>query len=282
MKGSPRLQVVERKTIAYLRPTPKLLVGISGVNDEHGAGKARGALFQTTHWSLVLAACDSQAPGSLLAFAELCQIYWYPLYAHVRRNGYDADNAQDLTQGFFQHLLERKSLRHVDSRKGKFRSFLLGSLQKFLTTARRRDCAIRRGGLCRFVSLDAHAAESRYRLEPAADQGLTAEQIFDARWAMALLTELLRRLRESYSDEPQKFDVLKVFLVPTDSTVSYESAAVRLGLSVPAVKTSVHRLRQQYKALLRREVARTVSDPAEVDEEIRYLCEVVVAAGGQI
>ena len=231
---------------------------------------------------MVLDACDSQRPGSLSAFAKLYRIYWYPLYAHVRRRGYDADNAQDLTQGFFQHLLERKSLRHVDSRKGKFRSFLLGSLQKFLTTASRRDCTIKRGGLYRFVSLDANAVESRYRLEPAADPGITAEQIFDARWAMALLSELMRHLQEIYSDEPQKFEVLKVFLVPTGPAVSYESAAVRLGLSVPAVKTSVHRLRQQYKTLLRREVARTVSDPAEVDEEIRYLCEVVVAAGGRI
>ncbi|MGA8658106.1 MAG: sigma-70 family RNA polymerase sigma factor [Chthoniobacterales bacterium] len=251
------------------------------MNDEHGAGKARGALFKTTHWSLVLAACDSQAPGSRLALAELCRIYWYPLYAHVRRHGYDADNAQDLTQGFFEHLLEHKSLRHVDSRKGKFRSFLLGSLQKFLMTAQRQDCTIKRGGLCRFISLD-KATESRYQLEPADDSGLNAEKIFDARWALALLNELMKRLQESYADEGQKFDVLKVFLLPTGPAPSYENAAVKLGLSVPAVKTSIHRLRQEYKALLRREVARTVSDPAEVDEEIRYLCEVVVAAGGQI
>lgn len=252
------------------------------MSDKNGPGEAGEALFQSTHWSLVLTACDSQMPGSKSALAQLCQIYWYPLYAHVRRRGYDPSSAQDLTQGFFQHLLEHKSLRHVDSRKGKFRSFLLGSLQKYLATEHRRNCTIKRGGLRSFVSLDAKTAESRYQLEPIDDSGLTAEQSFDARWAVELLNELMKRLEESYADEAQKFEVLRVYLVPTGPAPSYENAAAKLGLSVPAVKTSIHRLRHQYKTLLRREVARTVSDPTEVDEEIRYLCEVVVAAGGRI
>lgn len=252
------------------------------MSDKNGPGEAGEALFQSTHWSLVLTACDSQMPGSKSALAQLCQIYWYPLYAHVRRRGYDPSSAQDLTQGFFQHLLERKSLRHVDSRKGKFRSFLLGSLQKYLATEHRRECTIKRGGLYSFVSLDATAAEGRYRLELVDDSVLTAEQSFDARWAVELLNELMKHLEESYADQAQKFEVLKVFLVPTDATPSYENAAAKLGLSVPAVKTFIHRLRHQYKTLLRREVARTVSDPTEVDEEIRYLCDVVVAAGGRI
>ena len=252
------------------------------MKDTHGLSRAGEALFQSTHWSLVLTACDSQMPGSRSALAQLCQIYWYPLYAHVRRRGYDPSSAQDLTQGFFQHLLERKSLRHVDSRKGKFRSFLLGSLQKYLATEQRRECTIKRGGLRSFVSLDAKAAESRYQLEPVDDSGLTAEQSFDARWAVELLNELMKRLEESYAGDAQKFEVLKVFLVPTGPAPSYEDAAAKLGLSVPAVKTSIHRLRHQYKTLLRREVARTVSDLTEVDEEMRYLCEVVVAAGSRI
>jgi hypothetical protein len=162
------------------RQSLQLVVWEAGVNEEHEASKDRAALFRTTHWSLVLAACDSQAPGARSALAELCGIYWYPLYAHVRRHGFNPDNAQDLTQGFFQHLLERKVLKHADSAKGKFRSFLLGSLDNYLGLFRQHENAIKRGGGRELISLDVAEAESRYEFEAA--EGLTAEQMFDARW----------------------------------------------------------------------------------------------------
>jgi RNA polymerase sigma factor (sigma-70 family) len=236
--------------------------------------------FHTTHWSLVLLACHNQAPEGHAALAELCGIYWYPLYAHVRRRGHDPEQAKDLTQSFFLHLIEHDALTQVDSRKGKFRSFLLASLNNFLFVAYRRENAIKRGGGRELLSLDIIDAEGRYRLEPVEES--TAEQLFDARWAMTLLHETMRQLEESYADRPQIFRVLKVFLLPTGHAMSYEEAASELSVSIPAVKTLIHRLRQRYISLLRREVGRTVSSEAEIDEEIHYLCEVLVKTNSQV
>jgi DNA-directed RNA polymerase specialized sigma24 family protein len=241
----------------------------------------REANFHTTRWSLVLAAaCQNQAPEGRTALAELCQVYWYPLYAHVRRRGYGPEDAKDLTQGFFLHLIEHEALTQVDFRKGKFRSFLLASLNNFLSVAHRRDNAVKRGGGNELLSLDVADAEVRYRVEPA-DQ-LSAEHSFDARWALSLLNESMRQLEQSYEEKPQTFEVLKSFLLPGSQTVSYEQAAAMLGVSIPAAKTLIHRLRQRYTALLRQEVARTVADQADIDEEIHYLCDVLVKAFSQL
>jgi len=189
------------------------------VNAERMQNDGREANFHTTHGSLVLAAaCQNQAPESWTAFAELCQVYWYPLYAHVRRRGYDPEDAKGLTQSFFLQLIEHEALAQVDSRKGKFRSFLRASLNKFLAVAHRRDNAIKRGGGQELLSLNVADAEGRYRVESA--DRLSAEQTFDARWALSLLNESMRQLEENYGEKPQTFQVLKSFLLPGSQTVS--------------------------------------------------------------
>ncbi len=157
------------------------------MNPKNGAVDSEAARFRSTHWSVVFLAAQDHTPAGQAALAELYRTYWYPLYAHVRSRGYTAEDAQDLTQSFFIHLLERRRLTQVDPDKGRFRSFLLASLQNFLSAESRRDHAIKRGGLCAFISLDAAAVESRYQLEPVDDQALTAEQIFDARLFKALV-----------------------------------------------------------------------------------------------
>jgi RNA polymerase sigma-70 factor (ECF subfamily) len=233
---------------------------------------------------VVLLSALSQVPGSQEALAQLCLLYWYPLYAFVRGRGHTAEEAQDLTQGFFLHLFEHKTLRKADPQKGKFRSFLLGSLQKYLSNEAARARSLKRGGKLEFVYLDAQSAEERYRLEPV--DALTPEKIFAARWAMALLGEGLRRLRLEYAAQGKTatFETLKAFLDigSRKDLPSYEQVADTLRISVGAVKTLIHRLRQQYTSLVREEIARTVSDPADIDAEIHELCEALIGTEGMI
>jgi RNA polymerase sigma factor (sigma-70 family) len=240
--------------------------------------------FHTTCWSAVLLSAQSQAPGSQAALAELCKIYWYPIYAFVRRHGYDSEMAEDLTQGFFLHLLDHKALRHVTPFKGKFRSFLIASLRHYLSDEADRARCIKRGGNVEFVSLNTESAEYCYRLE--APECLTAEKIFDARWAMTLLDQAMSRLGREYEARGKTsiFETLKPFLKPANAgvTLSYEQAANALHVSVATVKTLIHRLRQCYTSILREEVARTVSDPTAVDEEIHALCEALIATEGHL
>ena len=227
---------------------------------------------------------QSQAPGSKAALAELCKLYWFPLYAFVRRRGYCPADAQDLVQGFFLHLLDHKSLAEVDPRKGKFRSFLLASIKNYLSKEADRDRCLKRGGNIEFVPLDTKRAEDLYRLEPA--DFLTAETIFDARWATILLDEAMTRLGSEYAEQGKAatLQALKPFLDPTNVQVlpSYEQLANQLQVTLGAVKTLIHRLRKQYTTLLREEVARTVCDPVEVDEEIHALCEALIASEGRL
>lgn len=256
------------------------------MNPKDSAAEADAARFRSTQWSVVLTAAQDLTPAGQAALAELYQSYWYPLYAHVRRRGYSPQDSQDLTQGFFLHLLEGRGLAHVEPDKGRFRSFLLASLQNFLSTAQRRERTIKRGGLCTFISLDAEAGESRYQLEPVDDSGLTAEQIFDARWALTLLNRAMASVQVQYvaRGKGKIFDTLKGFL-PSGSTKElscYHGAAETLGISEAAVNTLIHRLRQQYSLALRREVARTITEPTAIDEEIHLLCEALVAAEGHL
>ena len=229
-------------------------------------------------------AAQSQAQGGPSALAELCRVYWYPLYIFARRRGHSPEDAQDLTQGFFLHLLERRALTGVDRLKGKFRSFLLASFQNHLSDVGDRARSYKRGGDKEFVRLDAEDAEERYRREPV--EFLTAEKIFDARWAMTVLGEALKRLRQEYATagKTSTFEALRVFLDPNSSTAppSYDEVANRLELSIGGVKTLIHRLRKRYTALLKEEVGRTVSDPSEIDEEIHALCEAVIASEGRL
>ena len=251
---------------------------------DHGPPAEGAASFHTTRWTIVMRAAQSQAQGGQSALAELCRLYWYPLYIFARRRGHSPDDAQDLTQGFFLHLLEHRALTGVDRLKGKFRSFLLASLQNHLSDELDRARRLKRGGDEEFVHLDAEDAEERYRLEPV--EFLTAEKIFDARWAMTVLGEAMNQLRQEYATEGKTstFETLKVFLDPINSIAppSYEEVAHQLQVSIgrgqdadPSVAQTVHRP-------LREEVGRTVCDPAEIDEEIHALCEALVASEGRL
>jgi RNA polymerase sigma factor (sigma-70 family) len=254
------------------------------VNQEHGSISGDPAQFRTTRWSVILAAAESQLPGSQAALTELCQHYWYPLYAFARRRGYAPPDAQDLTQGFFLHLLEHRALKRADPLKGKFRSFLLASFRNFLADESDRARSLKRGGNLEFVALDTEDAENRYQLEPA--DHLTAEKIFDARWAMTLLTRAVERLREQCAarGEISRFEVLSAFVGVGlgKAPPPYEEVAKSLNISVGAAKTTVHRFRKQYAGFLRQEIGRTVSDPAEIDEEIHALCDALVVTEGRL
>jgi RNA polymerase sigma factor (sigma-70 family) len=227
---------------------------------------------------------QSQAPGSKQAFADLCKLYWYPLYAFIRHRGHSPEDSEDLVQGFFLHLVEHKTLSRVDRSKGKFRSFLLASLQKFLSDQADRARCLKRGGKVEFVHLDVESAEDRYRLEPA--DTLSPEKIFDTRWAMALIGEALNQLSREYAAQGKAatFQALRSFLDPlnTKSLPSYEEVAAQLKVSVGSLKTLIHRLRKQYSAVVREEIIRTVSDTADVDSEIHQLCEALIAAEGWV
>ena len=228
---------------------------------------------------------QSQVSGSKEALAELCRLYWYPLYGHIRRYGFSPHDAQDLTQGFFLDILEHKALARADQQKGKFRSFLLASLKNFLSNERQRAQCLKRGGQIQFVYVDFNDAEDRYGKEEPAES-LTPEKIFDARWALALLSEAKTRLKQEYIDNGKivVFDVLKGFVDPVSSSTlpSYEEVAKQLNVGAPAVKTLIHRLRKRNAEIVREEIMRTVSDDADVEAESRELCEALIAAEGKI
>jgi RNA polymerase sigma-70 factor (ECF subfamily) len=227
--------------------------------------------FATTHWSVVLAAGDRESPQARAALEELCAAYWHPLYAYVRRLGYGADQAQDLTQEFFTRFLGKNYLRDVDRERGKFRTFLLVSFRHFLANEYDRATAQKRGGGRSILSLDFRASEQRERLEPR--HTLTAEKLYERRWALALLEYALARLRAEHTQAGRGplFDALKVYLTGEQVGASHKELAAQLGMTTGAVTIAVHRLRQRYREVLREEIGRTVNDPMEIDGEIRDL-----------
>ncbi len=233
--------------------------------------------FTTTHWSLVLAAGHNSLPGSQSALEKLCHTYWYPLYAYVRRRGHSPEDAQDLTQDFFARLLRKEYLRHANRQRGRFRTFLLTSLQRFLINEWEKGRSQRRGGGQPVFSLDKDATEGRYQAEPSEES--TPEKVFEKRWAVTLLEQVLLRLREEFtaSGKAEQFEQLKVLLWGEKSSPPYAVVAAQLGLSEGALKVAVHRLRQRYRELLRLEVANTVASPGEVDEELRHLIAIISA-----
>jgi RNA polymerase sigma factor (sigma-70 family) len=253
------------------------------MNRTESLAGAQAGQFRTTNWSVVLLSAQSQLPGSRSALADLCQLYWYPLYAFVRRRGYSAQDAEDLTQGFFLSLLERKSLRKVSPEKGKFRSFLLVSLKNYLVDAFERTNSVKRGGQIEFVGLDLESGEERYLGE--AVSALNAESAFDARWALTLLTHVMDRIRDDYTSQGKvaTFNTLQPFLDPKNSAElpSYDEVARKLQVSIGGAKTLIHRFRKRHGEILREEVSRTVSDPATVDEEIHALCDALIASDGK-
>jgi RNA polymerase sigma-70 factor (ECF subfamily) len=230
-----------------------------------------GAGFAATRWTVVLAAGQKSGPARQLALEELAQAYWFPLYAYVRRQGRSAAEAEDLTQGFFARLLEKKSLAAADPEKGKFRSFLLASLKNFLANEWDKSVSLKRGGGRPLIALDALGAEARYALEPADD--LTPERLFERRWALAVLDQVLVRLEKEYRDRQaaEVFEALKGCLAAESDTSAYAAVGRRLGMTEGAVKVAAHRLRKRYRDLLREEIAQTVATADLVDEEIRYL-----------
>ena len=230
----------------------------------------RNAAFAPTDWDLVIVAGQSDEELAAEALAKLCHTYWYPLYAYVRRKGHSAHDAEDLTQGFFEQLMRLQSIKQVRG-DGKFRSFLLSSLEHFLAAEWNRAHRQKRGGQCPAISLDEVHPETRYQLEPL-DQ-CTAEKIYERRWAMTVLEQALERLRRDCmaAHKEALFEQLKGALGGDGASAPYAEIGALLNMSEVAVKVAVHRLRQRYAELVREEVARTLTNPAEVEEEIRYL-----------
>ena len=226
--------------------------------------------FATTHWSLVVAAGKRQLPEGGSALAALCATYWYPLYAYVRRRGYSAADAQDLTQGFFATLLEKDYLDDADQDRGRFRSFLITALKRYVSKQHERENAQKRGGNLKHLSLDFEAGESHYRIEPSHDS--TPERIFQRRWALTVLENALTKLRQDFegSEKEQLFESLKVFLTGEKGS-SLNQVADENNMTEGAIKAAVHRLRSRYRDLIRTEIAQTVADPGDVDDELRSL-----------
>jgi len=235
--------------------------------------------FATTRWDLVLASAETRAHGADEALSDLCRTYWRPLYAFVRRRNYSPADAEDLVQAFFAQFLQDRAVKKADPLRGRFRTFLLSSLQNFLANEWDRANAAKRGGKFRFVAFDQLASEERDALD--APDVASPEMAFDVRWARAIVDTALQRLREEAEmhGKTKVFDELKDFLTAADAT-SYESAATRLGIPLNAVKTAIHRLRGNFRTVVRREVARTVSAPTEIDEELRYLRAVLASSEG--
>jgi len=230
--------------------------------------------FNSTQWSLVLAAAQRSTPESENALAALCAAYWPPLYAYIRRRGYEVSEAQDLTQAFFVRLLEKNYLGDADREKGKFRSFLLSSLNHFLANEWDRKQAQKRGGGVTIIPLEMDSAEGYYRTDRA--DLLTPEKLFERRWALTVIDLVLKRLEEEYADNgrAQLFNCLKTFLVGTDGEVTYAQIAAELEMSEGAVKVSVHRMRRRFRELMRAEISQTImrpDQPAEIDAELRSL-----------
>jgi len=238
---------------------------------------AVGTVFATTHWSVVLSAADASAPGAQEALEKLCRIYWYPLYLYVRQRGHEQHDAQDLTQEFFLRLLEKQYLAQVDPCRGKFRSFLIVAVNHFLANQWDRAKAAKRGGRITFVSFDEALAEQRYAIEAATDA--SPEKTFERRWAVTLLGQVLVRLRDEFAQagKIQQFESLKIFLSGEKPSVSYAELAARLQTTEAALKMAVLRMRQRCGELLREEIATTVADPQQVEEEIRCLFAIMGA-----
>jgi RNA polymerase sigma-70 factor (ECF subfamily) len=227
--------------------------------------------FATTRWTVVLAAGGRPAPEADAAMAELCQAYWYPLYAYTRRRGCSREDAEDLIQGFFARLLERNCLDGLASDKGRFRAFLLAALKHHLANEWDRARRLKRGGGAVHFSLDWQDADTRYSHDVV--DPLSPDRVYDRAWAVTLLEQVLGRLQEECTTEGKAmlFETLKPFLTVGKKAIPYAEAAGALGLAEPAARVAVHRLRRRYRELLREEISHTLTDPGQVDDEMRAL-----------
>ncbi len=242
---------------------------------DFGSSPGPSSRFATTQWSVVLAAGLETDAGSKDALATLCESYWYPVYGFIRRQGCSPDEAADLTQGFFTRVLEKSYLRDVAPQRGRFRSFLLACLRHFLSNERDRARTLKRGGGVAMVQLEYERAEGRYLFEPRDD--LTPDKIFDRRWAETLLDRTLARLRDEHIEKGKRvlFDQLKGLLTGDSDIASYSTLAETLGISVGATKVAIHRLRRRFRDLLVEEVAATVADSGDVEDEMGHLLRAV-------
>jgi len=235
------------------------------------SSRPRQAWFATTHWSVVLAAKDRHGPAGRQALETLCRGYWYPLYAFVRRQGHNPEDAADLTQEFFTRLLDKEWLADVSRSKGRFRSFLLAAMTHFLANEYDKARARKRGGGCRIVPLEVETAETRYSLDPS--DPVTPEQLYERQWALTLLDQVLIRLQAHYAEEGKAefFEALRPCLVGKSQGQPYAAFAKRLAMTEGAVRVAVHRLRQRYREVLRDQIAQTVGSPEEIEPEIQHL-----------
>jgi RNA polymerase sigma-70 factor (ECF subfamily) len=227
--------------------------------------------FDSTRWSVVVLAQDAASPGAQDALATLCQTYWYPLYAFIRRWCGSAEKAEELTQEFFTRFLEKDFVRGADQAKGSFRTYLLACCKHFLSNQRKHARALKRGGGRSTLSLDIEAAQQRYLLEPA--DTFTPEKLFDRRWALTLLERSLEALAQEYQQQDKKslYDELKCHLVGDAGSSTYSEAAARLGMSEAAVKKAAQRLRERCRAIMRQEILATVRSPEQLEDEVRNL-----------
>jgi len=244
-------------------------------SDKRDATKPLDAWFATTRWTVVLSACDPSSPHAAAALETLCRDYWYPLYAYVRRRGHSPPDAQDLTQEFFSQLLEHHWIARADRHKGRFRSFLLMAMKRFLANEWDKVKAAKRGGRVPRVPLQLDTAESRYTQEPVDTS--TPEQIFEKQWVLAMLESVLNHLHEQYArnGKASLFDTLKPCLIGSREAQPYAAIGAELGMTEGAVKVAVCRLRERYRELLKEEIAHTVASPGDVEEELRHLFRVL-------
>jgi RNA polymerase sigma factor (sigma-70 family) len=245
----------------------------------HSKSRGGAGQFRTTQWDVVLLSAQDTAPGSEAALAELCRQYWYPLYGFARRLGHNPEDAQDLVQGFFLHLLEHRALQKVSPIKGRFRCFLLASLQNYVSNEASRSRCEKRGGRAKFVPLN--MADPEAFCDAVVLDALPAGTVFDAQWAITVLDQAMARISQVYAADGRThlLENLKQFLDPLSGQElpPYEQVAKETGVSVKRIGVLIHRLRKQYTELLREEVARTVSDPSDVDDEIHALCDALIA-----
>jgi len=253
-------------------PAPDEVTSTTGIG---ASGQQGGAAFTTTHWSVVLEA-QGESPAAQEALEKLCRMYWRPIFAFLRWQGIPPEEAEDITQGFFAELLERRSLDAVRKEKGRLRSFLLGGLKYFLANEERRAMAVKRGkGQSRKLS----GLEELRALEEQPADVLTPDQIYERRWALTVLERVLSRLKDEYhtADNAALFDSLKELLPGEPGSPSQAEIAVRLGMSENAVRQAFYRFRQRYQALLREEIANTVATPGDIEDELRHLIAVLEA-----
>ena len=253
------------------RPTRCRLSCMGEPAAENDSSPSAQGKFATTHWSVIRAAAECTSDGAIEALAKLCQSYWYPLYFYVRRLGHQPDDAQDLTQEFFWRVLEKRYLCAADPEKGRFRSFLLTALKRFMANQWDKVTRQKRGGDQVFLSLQERDVEGRYLAEPA-DYG-TPEKAYDRRWALALLEKVVHKLEREFisTGRGHLFLALKPWITAYDDPAAYPQAAAQLKMTQGALRVAVCRLRQRYRETLRAEIGNTVSQPDDIDEEIRYL-----------